>query len=339
MAEEERVALTAIRDMSQEGFIATSLQRLGWKVAYRATSLANLKEKLSEFPEALLLISDDFGDLSEIHPGQLIKLRGKSHPAAVPSSLDPQSEFELGEIIRERDSRKTVQYVSATSAEVIAISSIGGQTSSTVAAITVAELISQTGVSVLLVEGNRFQPKIAFHFQQHNIRGEITATQFGFSLGEATDLASLQKLAQAANSFDFIIVDLGPAIEARAGGLRVEDLLISWTVHSRARRILIASDDEFSTHEVRRYLAGMGNAGQPLEVSVLLTSSRLASRKERKRLIEERSGLYGASIGFLSNDPRSIERMEKAHSTLSLIAPASPILGDIAQYLERGRYS
>jgi hypothetical protein len=294
---------------------------------------------LIEFPEALLLASDDFGDFDWMSMERCIQLRGRSHPLTASSSLNPQSDFELAEIIRARDSHSSRRHISATSAQVIAISSVGGRTGATTIAITIADQLSRLGRSVLLVEGNRIHPKIAYHFQMHNIRGEISQTQHGFSICEATNLHGLNLLAEEANKYDFIVVDVGPTSLTINGGQRVEELLKSWTEHSCARSLISARDDERSRGEVTQYLERERSSPHSSPTTIFLTQSKMLSGRERKKLIEERGQLYGSSVEILSRDIRSIEKMEKSHSTLNLSAPQSPITGDIARYLERERYS
>jgi len=339
MDSDAKLVVTAIRDMEQEGFIAASLRRSGWKVLYRATSATALKAKISEYPTALLLYSDDFGDINEIHPGPSIQLRGRSHPLTASSSLNPQSDLELAELIRAQGSATKTRHISATSAKVIAISSIGGGTGTTTLAITIAEQLAQTGRKVLLVDGNRFHPRIAHHFQLHNIRGEITETQYGFSIYEATDLQGLNALASQANLFQSIVIDLGSISAAKVGGQRIEDLILTWAINSRARGLITARDDEFSIDQITRYLGQEERALSPGEVAIFLAPSKILSRRERKQVSEERSMLLATQVNIFSRDLRSVEKMEKSHSTLNVSSPSSPIIGDVARYLERERYS
>lgn len=334
-----KLVVTAIRDMEQEGFIAASLRRSGWKVIYRATSITALREKLIENPTALLLSSDDFGDISEIHQGASIQLRGRSHPLTASSSLNPQSDLELAEIIRTQGFTANTRHISATSAKVIAISSIGGRTGATISAITIADQIAQFGRKALLVDGNHRHPKIAYHFQRHNIRGEITETQYGFSICEVADIQGLNSLASQANHFEIIIIDLGSISVARDVGQRVEDLTLAWTTNSRARELITARDDDFSIDQTMRYLAQERRALRQGEATIFLAPSKVLSRRERRQVVEERSKLFATEVDILSRDLRSVEKMEKSHSTLNLSSPSSPIIGDIARYLERERYS
>jgi DNA-binding transcriptional MerR regulator len=339
MDSDVKLVVTAIRDMEQEGFIAASLRRSGWKVIYRATSVTGLREKLNENPTALLLSSDDFGDISEIHQGPVIQLRGRSHPLAASSPLNPQSDLELAEIIRAQASTIQSRHISATSAKVIAISSIGGRTGATIAAITIAEQIAQAGRKVLLVDGNRLHPKIAHHFQEHNIRGEIKETQYGFSISEVTDIQSLNLMASQANHFQSIILDMGSTSAARDGGQRVADLALTWAINSQASEIITARDDDFSLDQIKRYLAHERRALREGGTSIFLTPSKVLSRRERKEVIGGRSKLLATEVEILTRDLRSIEKMENSHSTLNFSSPSSPFIGDIARYLERGRYS
>lgn len=339
MDSDAKLVVTAIRDMEQEGFIAASLRRSGWEVIYRATSVSALKDKLREYPKALLLSSDDFGDISEIHSGPAIQLRGRSHPLTASSSLNPQSDLELAEIIRKQGSATNSRHISATSAKVIAISSIGGRTGATTLAITAAEQIALAGRKVLLVDGNRFHPRIAYHFQLHNIRGEIAETPYGFSICEATDIQGLNSLASEANKFQSIIIDLGSIPVARVGGQRIEDLTMTWAINSRASQLITARDDDFSIAQITRNLSEEERALRPGEATIFLAPSKILSRRERKQVIEERSKLLANQVDIFSRDLRSVERMDKSHSTLNFSAPSSPIVSDVARYLERERYS
>lgn len=339
MDSDEKIVITAIRDMSQEGFIATSLKRSGWSVIYRATSNSGLSEKVLEYPAALLLISDDFGEIKGLHQGRVITIRGRSHRVEEPSPLDPHNEFELTEMIRTQESDRTSCHISATTAKVIAISSVGGHTGATTMAITLAEQISQLGSPVLLVEGNRIYPKIAQHFQVHNIRGGIISTEYGFSICEATDLQGLTTVAKQAEKFEHVVLDLGPHALARAGGQRLEDLLHSWALNSRAKEIIVARDETRYRAEISHILASEGSSGLQRKAALFLLPAKILGRRERKRFIEERGELFHNQVDILSRDQRSIERMESAHSTLNVSAPQSLINGDIARYLERERYS
>ncbi len=339
MVNDEKHVITAIRDMSQEGFIAASLKRSGWEVVYRATSIAALKEKLSDFPQALLLVSDDFGDVSGLQLTRSIQLRGRSHPLSASSTFDPQSDFELAEFIRAREANTSRSHISATSARVIGISSLGGRTGATTIAIALADRLSRSGHSLLLVDGNRIHPRIAQHFQIHNIRGAISQTAYGFSLCESTDIQGLNLLAQEANNFEFIVVDLGTTSLAVSGGARVEDLLHAWTLNSRAQKIISLRDDERSNAQLHRYLEEQMRQPNREQTTIFLTPSKILGRRERKKLTEEREQLYGSPVVVVSRDIRSVEKMEGSHTTLNVSAPQSPITGDIARYLDRERYS
>ena len=336
---EEKIAITAIRDMAQEGFIAATLTRIGWNVIYRATSLNALHQKLPDFPGALIFISDDFGEVASGYENQWISLRGRSHPISSRSQLDPHSDFELEELIRSREPQRSIQHIPATTSHVIAISSIGGRTGATSIAITMADQISREGKSVLLVEGNRIHPRISFHFQAHNIRQQISLTQYGFSILEATDGAGIHLLSKEANKYDFIVVDLGPANIAQEGGQRAEDLLSTWVKNSRAKFLLTARDGEKTSGDISHFIENQLRLSSSIDITLALIPSKVLNKREQRRLIEDRGEFHGVLVDVLSKDWRSLEKMESAHSTLALISPKSPLVGDIARYLERGRYS
>jgi len=336
---DEKIVITAIKDMAQESFIAAALLRLGWKVVYRATSERTLSERISEYPGALVIASDDFGEVKNGDPGESIILRGRSHPRGLQAHLNPQSDFELEEILRTRKSLKSERCIPATSATVITIASLGGFTGATTLAISIADHLSRLGKSLLLVDGNRFFPKIASHFQRHNIREQISEIDLGFSLFEARDVEGVLSLARAADNFDFIVIDYGPANIARDGGLRSEDLLFSWLKSSRAKTLLIAREDNQTRRALDQYLAQYGPQHGASPLTLLLTPSKIISGREAHRLLVEARRIYGVDVDLFSRDGRAVEKMENHHSTIALTSPKSPLLRDIARYLERERYS
>jgi hypothetical protein len=126
---------------------------------------------------------------------------------------------------------------------------------------------------------------------------------------------------------------------AQVGGRRAEDLLGSWSNNSRARILLTARDDEKSKGEISQFILREQSLRQVLDLTVILLPSKLLNRRERKKLIDERSDIYGVPVEVISRDPRAIEKMELAHSTLTFTSPKSQLLRDIAPHLERGRYS
>lgn len=339
MAEAEKLVITAIRDMKQEGFIAASLKRSGWSVIYRATSPIALKEKLLEFPTALLLLSDDFGAIDGAHQGRVIHLRGRAHPLIATSTLDPQSDFELAEIIRSQDTDQKVKHISATTAKVFAVSALHGRTGATTIAITLAEQLAQLGQPVLLVDANRIYPRLAEHFQIHNIRGEVRETRYGFSILEATQVKDLDSLAHQADHFSQIVVDLGAIRLARSGGQRVEDLVREWCRNSGAVSIFTARHDPRSSEELRDQLQAEASSPSAIDKTTFLATSKMLSRRERGKLLKECNESYPTHVEILSRDLRSIEKMEMSHSTLNFSAPQSPIVADIARYLQGERYS
>jgi len=146
-------------------------------------------------------------------------------------------------------------------------------------------------------------------------------------------------MASQANHFQSIILDMGSTSAARDGGQRVEDLTLMWAINSHAREVITARDDDFSLDQIKRYLAHERRALKQGESSIFLTPSKVLSRRERKEVIGERSKLLATEVEILTRDLRSIEKMENSHSTLNLSSPSSPIVRDIARYLERGRYS
>ena len=330
MAESERCAVTASRDMHQEGFIAASLTRLGWKVIYRATSPEGLQDFLSNNPEALVVQSDDFSQTSLNSSTESVLIRGRSLAIEDMATTNPRTDFELEELLRNRKSERAEEpfFISATSTPIISISSVGRHIGTTSISINVADLLSQQKEKVLLVDGNTAHPTLARHFSVHNIRTAPQVSSAGFALFEVNDIAGLVHLNSIADQYDAIVIDLGQLQLSYPVGRRVKDQLVSWASHSHARQLICTRTDIRSLEELELI------APQSPHWSVVLALSKVISRRERKVLEAKISERFDVPVQSISRDSRAIENMEAQNSTLANAAPKSILLGEIARSLE-----
>lgn len=330
MAESERWAITAIRDMHQEGFIAASLTRLGWKVIYRATSPEGLDEFLTNNQEALVVQSDDFAQAFLTRPTESVLIRGHSLPSEDSATADPRSDFELEELLRNRKSERAEEqfFISATTTPILSIFSVGRHVGASSISISTADFFTQQGEKVLLVDGNTAHPTLARHFSAHNIRTAPQITSAGFSLFEVSELSGLVNLNTIANQYDTIVIDAGQLQLSFPAGRRVRDQLVSWTSHSHARQLICTRTDIASLEELEQATP------QGQQWTIALALSKVISRRERKNLETKVADQFGVPVQSISRDSRAIEKMEAQNTTLAVASPKSILLGEIARSLE-----
>lgn len=330
MAESERSAVTAIRDMHQEGFIAASLTRLGWKVIYRATSPEGLQGFLDDNPNTLVVQSDDFALTHLARPTEVVLIRGRTQTSADEATTDPRSDFELEELLRNHKSERSEAqfFISASTTPILSVYSVGRHLGATSIAISAADVLTQRGEKVLLVDGNPAHPTLAQHFSAHDIRTAPQLTSSGFSLFEVSELAGLIYLNSIAGQYDTIVIDSGQLQLIYPAGRRVKDQLHSWASHSHARQLICTRTDIRSLDELGLI------APQSPHWSIALMLSRAISRRERKVLEAKISEQFGVPVKSISRDSHAIENMEAQNTTLTNAAPKSILLGEIARSIE-----
>ena len=334
MAEIELPAITAIKDMEQEGSIAASLQRLGWKVIYRATSPDLLIEKLALYPDAALLLSDDFIDPREISLSRIALLRGRAEAIAEVGVKIPGNDFELGELLRglSRERAPARIVIPATQAQVIAFASTHGGVGTTTLAINVADQVSALGKKVLLVDACSARGSIAEHFEVHDIRSRARELSAELSLFEIAELAQLIHLARIASSFEYIIVDLGIVTERNFSGARVIDQTMQWIAHSQGKFIVTCSGNQKAITRNLQLIKELRSSAGLVKVESVIKLDVPLSRRDRAKLESENSEEYSTHISTWSRDVKSIQIARERGTTLRLSAPRSLAYREISRF-------
>jgi hypothetical protein len=336
VAENELLAITAIKDMEQEGAIAAALIRAGWRVVYRATSPEHLDEKLTLFSGAVLLLSDDFIAAEEVRFEGTLLLRGRSQPLGKMGISAPRSDFELGELLRSRSIEETGEKVliPATESSVIAFISTQGGVGTTTLALNVAEQISILGKKVLLVDSNINSPSISEHCEIHDIRSQAKELLPKLSLFEISNLEELVRLAAIAEDFDFILMDLGLMGEFSISGARVGDRIFQWILHSQGRFILTSGSSRKSIERMERTVKRAREIAPALKLDLAITLDRTMSRRERIKIEADISESSSCRVATFSRDPKGISAARERASTLMRSAPRSVVNREIAQYVK-----
>ena len=333
---DEKRAITAIRDIEQESFIAATLSRLGWQLLYRATSPLGLQAELQKNPDASLFLSDDFLPSENISFPTIFLLRGRSHARGTAGEFDPRNLFELEELIRSGAGRKSRESspIAPTQSKVLALLSAEGKIGVTTLAINVAERAASAGLNVLLVDGDQSQHAIAAHFEVHNIRREPRVISPLLSLFEVSERSQLEKVSRTASEFDLIVIDLGRVGNILPNGLRIDDQIFEWVNHSHGRVVLSSGDQENSIKRSLITLNNLRKLASDMDIEIAISLNEPTSRRNRSLLSSKLSAQSLTPVHLFSCDTKAVHSFEQAHTTLIQVAPRSALTREIAQYVE-----
>jgi cellulose biosynthesis protein BcsQ len=328
-------AITAIRSVEQEGFIAASLMNLGWRVLYRATSPLRLQEELENYPDAALFLSDDFFAYESLSSKNLFLLRGRSFPLGRVGESDPRTTFELEEFIRSagNSNQSKITVYPATQSKVIAIMSAEGKIGATTFAINLADQLSISGERVLLVDCDLAHFSIAQHFEVHDIRGKVREIHPHLSLFEVSERSHLESLAAVAATFDSIVIDLGRIQGLMKSGARLLDLLITWMEHSHALALFSTGNSKKSIERSLSTAENLSRCASGLKVEFVAHPDSVLSRGDRKALAIHLTDKSGNPCEIFTRDRRAVQLCEESHSTLSVRAPKSTLTREISQFV------
>ncbi|CAN2215686.1 CpaE-like domain containing protein [Candidatus Nanopelagicaceae bacterium] len=335
VADHELLAITAIKDMEQEGALAASLVRSGWKVLYRSTSPESLLANITRFPDVLLLLSDDFIAPEKIQFKNTILLRGLSEPIGREGVEQPKSDFELGELIRNRTRGSAPEKVliPATQSRVIAVASKQGGVGTTTLALNAADQISLTGKRVLLVDASSSSSALAEHCEIHDIRSDAKEFKEGLFLCEISEISQLLYLASIAQEFDCIVIDLGLLSEPSLSGNRLFDKILHWIIYSQGTFILIASNFKKNLDRTERAVKKLKEIAPAIKVDIAITLDSAMSRRERMKLESEIFERSSSHATIFSRDHRAIEATREQAATLHMSAPRSTINREIGEFV------
>ena len=337
MADDVRDAITAIRDTTQEGFIAGALQRIGFNVVHRATSVDGLSSAVEKSPEAIIVASEDFLVSELSAQNKILTIASTSKTNASGKYVNPTSDFELQELLRapEAEERLDQRRVPEIGCDVTVVSGIYSGIGVSTMALNIAQEFAQSGESTLLLEVNQPSPFLSEHLDIPHINRGIVPTSYGFSVGEISSLETLTRFSEGAQGFSRVVLDLGKLdpIEQILRGNRLEDISSTWALQSATRILLLTRSSsksvrkiEITTRELRESVLGK----VPM-IGVILQST--LGRRERNLLTSQIRDVTKAHVAIFSRDFRAVSKADEVSSCLCSASPKSPLRSEILTHL------
>jgi hypothetical protein len=324
--------VTAIADAGQESFVAATLVKLGYQVIYRATSSEHLATFIAHNSNVILIASDDFRRAPIGEVPQTLIIRGKSSKITLKSPLNPTNEVELGELLRNIGSNGVDAPVRPPrpSAQVIAALSISQSPGVTSTAINLAHELAGQGMRVLLLDCNFKRYELAAHFEANGIFKTESETKFGFAIGEINSWESLNTFAAIANSFQYIICDLGLMTlrQLSSPARRIEDAMTIWVLQSAIEVLFISLDHDLP--KIESYKETISKINPATEQIAIVRLLGALSSRDREKLQREITTVTGMDSILLTRDSKALDRMKSERSTVIASSPKSPLRSEIS---------
>lgn len=223
---ERKVAITGIDNSEDEGFIASALFEQGWDIQNRALdadSLVAVAQKTTEC-DLTLFISSDLDGL-DIEKLEVLKALSRKlfifNNGRCDIKFDgevelPRTSLELANLLRSSHRAPMMQRRESArevTARIFALSSTTHEVGCTTFAINFAYELSALGHSVLLVDADHDSPSIAHSLDERSLHAhqgwrERPHKPALMELSKENILENVEKLDEAARTFDYIVVDI-----------------------------------------------------------------------------------------------------------------------------------
>lgn len=324
--------------MHQEGFIAASLSRLGWKVSFRATDLASLSKYVEGNPECVIVASDDFRGVDKVEARNRILLRGHSQPLLMGAIQSPTSDSELHHLlnsISQGAAEKRLDYPKMETA-VYTVSSLGRNVGTTTVALNFAAEFALQNRSVLLIDCHLARPSISSYLVLHGLREKIVETEFGFSVTEIASTERIQTLAEQAVDFDVVIIDLGELFvtERTTIGGRFSDVISTWALKS-SQRLHIVSDFGFPCNgDLLLRLQNLKKVAEISYIDRVVKLSDITNKREILHFQKSSKEELGIPSFIYPYDRRAIQAIRRDQRPLAHTAAKSVLRGEIQNHLQ-----
>lgn len=332
----KKLAITAIGDPEGESFIASSLERQGWQVIYRALVPRELETFLDSLngQEVTLFTASDFSKVSTT-----THLRNPNTHVITLKQI-PTNDHDFSEDIRGRTEAVSREWAAIPAAPILALTSFGRTVGTSTIALNIAAELAGHGSEVLLIDAHLRNPFLSSYLQTFGVKRELIRTPQGFSIFEADSLESFRTIEQEAVRYDILVIDIGEIWQPAnsISGARLEDYPFSWTSHYASSLISISADRGLSTGVIGKNLLELGRLSLKPKRSHLINLSQEVSTKERAYREEEFERELNLRPFLLPRDDRALSRAKATNSTLIESAPKSALRAAIARLCEESSW-
>lgn len=329
MVEQNRCAITAIADSRTESFVAASLVRQGWDVIFRALSYPDLKRYLaqSDHENVPVFLSPDLKGITS-HSERKI-------PREILINSRPESDFEIAELLREREKPlEKVRSSLPSHVKVIALASIGRGVGTSTVAINLAQEVALHGARTLLIDSHPRSPYLSAHTTLFGLTRGVLASPFKVALLETpSPLNAMREKLFDAGEFEYLIVDCGEIYQPSemVHGRRHEDAALEWACQHGVELIVVRTESDAKAQLNRERLEEMGRIALKPHVSHLINKCE-PSQKKLFSKNGEATALSSASTSIFTKDVRSVTAMERDRSTLAQAAPKSQLRHELLNF-------
>lgn len=327
----KRYAITAIGDAQDEGFIAASLERQGWKVIYRALSPGELLRHLEtlDATAVTLFTSSDF-----VSDGLSFSNGDRPHISEIRLAEIPRSDHDFSEIIRGSTEQVSQSWTTLPPTPIVTFTSFGRSVGTSTIALNVASEITEQGCKVLLIDAHSRNPFLSSYLQIFGVKREVVQSQFGFSIFEASDAEGFAKIEEVVGAYQLILLDIGEVWQPTNAiiGNRSEDYAFRWAAHFSSEIVSISTAQGRPFKEINSSLSELKKLAIKPNISHLINNAEQYSPKERTIRQEQIEQEIHYLPTLLPRDDRAVTRAKAASLTLTLSAPKSALRGEILRY-------
>lgn len=331
MVDQRKLAITAIADSRTESFVAASLVRQGWEVIFRALSYPDLKMYMDQIDcsDIPVFLSPD---LRGVAPQSERKINRE-----ILLNLRPSSDFEIAELLRERDvPRKGIQADLPAHVKVIGFSSIGRGVGTSTLALNLAQELALHGAKTLLIDAHPRSPYLSQHTGLFGLTRGILQAPFQVALLEtASPALAVEEGHFDVSEFEYLVVDCGEIykVDEMVCGRRREDAALQWLSIYGRELIVVREELEPKRQMINGRIDDLGRIAIKPRISHLINKCDPAARKKSVINPRESSSIEAPSI--FTRDARSTLLMERERSTLAQSAPKSQLRHQLIEFATR----
>lgn len=332
----KKLAITAIGDSEGESFIASSLERQGWKVIYRALVQRELEIFLDSLDgqEVTLFTAPDFSKV----PVTTYSRNQNTH--VVNLRTIPTNDHDFSEDIRSTGEAISRDWATIPSVPIIALTSFGRTVGTSTIALNIAAELAERGSEVLLIDAHFRSPFLSPYLQTFGVKRELIRTAQGFSIFEVDSQNSFRTIEQEVAQFDALVIDIGEIWQPAnsISGSRFEDYAFSWSSHYASSMISISADCGISAGVIGEKLLELERLSLKPKLSHLINLTQELSPKERVMKIDGLERELHLRPSFLPRDDRALSRARAINSTLIASAPKSALRAAIARFCQESNW-